>query len=239
MPGKDFTQRTISRSTNLGVECKAVRESKQLSLKEVSNALGIKTSYLKAIEEGNYDYLPARIYAINFIKAYAVLLGLDPKKLVKRYEAETEVKSSFLETHDAAPKNQGNPRMVITPERIRMAVLVVTGLIVLGYVAIQLLGILTPPEISFIYPTRIPIETEEGHILIQGEAKRAVSLTVNGSVIYLDDDGYFEEKVFLQEGANEFEFRAVSRFRKETLTSLRVFRVSLQEENDKEPKSTN
>ena len=54
----------------LGKYLKAERESRKLSLKEVSESTKIREPLLKAIEEDRYEFLPPT-YVKGFLNAYA------------------------------------------------------------------------------------------------------------------------------------------------------------------------
>src|SRR5260370_42646997 len=54
----------------------------------VGAALRIRAGYIEAIEEGRYDRLPAAVYALGFLKGYAVHLGLDGEEAVRRFKLE-------------------------------------------------------------------------------------------------------------------------------------------------------
>jgi len=54
-----------------------------LSLKEVENATSIRQLYLQAIEEGRVSQFLSPVYALGFIKQYAIFLGYDADKLMK------------------------------------------------------------------------------------------------------------------------------------------------------------
>lgn len=61
------------------------RKEMNLGLKEVENATSIRTSYLQAIEEGQFGKLISPVHAQGFIKQYADFLGLDVDSLMKEY----------------------------------------------------------------------------------------------------------------------------------------------------------
>lgn len=69
----------------VGVMFKAKRKEMNLSLKEVENSTSIRSSYLEAIEEGRISEFIAGVYALGFIKQYAVFLGLDIERLLRDY----------------------------------------------------------------------------------------------------------------------------------------------------------
>lgn len=68
----------------------SARDAKGLSLSEVAQETCISICYLKAIEAGKYDELPAQTFTIGFIKSYAQALGLDCAELVAQYKSEAE-----------------------------------------------------------------------------------------------------------------------------------------------------
>jgi len=64
---------------------KIARRAKGKSLDEVSNDTNISKRYLEALEEDNYDTLPAQVYVKGFLSAYAKCVGLDPRAIVEQY----------------------------------------------------------------------------------------------------------------------------------------------------------
>lgn len=52
------------------------REKKEISLETVSEATKIRTKYLKAIEDEQFDVLPGEVYARGFVTAYLKYLGI-------------------------------------------------------------------------------------------------------------------------------------------------------------------
>jgi len=73
-----------------------------LSLRDVEKNLRIRAIQLEAVEEGRYDVLPGRAYAIGFVRSYGEYLGLDGDKMVNLYKAQ-------------AGNNRGRARLNITP----------------------------------------------------------------------------------------------------------------------------
>ena len=67
---------------------KAAREDIGLTLWEVSQNLRIRFSYMQAIEDGRFEDLPGPVYAIGFIRTYALYLNLDADELIRRFKNE-------------------------------------------------------------------------------------------------------------------------------------------------------
>lgn len=77
-------------STNVGQQLREARQSKNLTLEQVSRLTHIRPHHLEALEAGNLDALPSRTQARGFVRTYAVHLGLDPDPLVARLDAGGE-----------------------------------------------------------------------------------------------------------------------------------------------------
>jgi cytoskeleton protein RodZ len=68
--------------------------------------LRIREPYLRAIEDSRFEDLPGRAYAVGFVRAYAIHLGLDGDKVVDRFKSESN-------------DNEATPQLVVpepTPE---------------------------------------------------------------------------------------------------------------------------
>ncbi|MGO8921163.1 MAG: helix-turn-helix domain-containing protein [Stellaceae bacterium] len=78
------------RRRSVGQLLRETRESYGSDIPRVASALRIRAAYLEAIEEGHYDRLPGPVYALGFVRAYAVHLGLDGEEAVRRFKLEAE-----------------------------------------------------------------------------------------------------------------------------------------------------
>lgn len=67
---------------------KEIRESKEISLKEIAESTKINTKFLEAIESGDFDSLPT-VYMRLFIRSYCEFIEVDPKKVLDDYEIFT------------------------------------------------------------------------------------------------------------------------------------------------------
>lgn len=69
----------------LGLLLKKAREEKNLTLADIQERTKIRKKYLKAIEENNFDILPAKIYLKVFVKGYAREVDINYEELLKYY----------------------------------------------------------------------------------------------------------------------------------------------------------
>lgn len=64
------------------------REKQRMTIEDIENGTSIRASYIEAIEKGEYDKMPGRVYAKGFIKNYANFLKLNGDEIVKQFVAE-------------------------------------------------------------------------------------------------------------------------------------------------------
>ncbi|MGQ0526755.1 MAG: RodZ domain-containing protein [Alphaproteobacteria bacterium] len=58
------------------------------SLSDVENNIRIRASQIDAIEKGDFEKIPGRVYAIGFVRSYSEYLGLDGEKMVKLFKMQ-------------------------------------------------------------------------------------------------------------------------------------------------------
>lgn len=100
---------------SFGNKFRRARESKKLSLDDVSNVTKIGSRMLKAIEEEDFDQLPGGVFNKGFIRAYAKQLGLDPEEAVSDYLACSQAQVSSPEGLDSERRSGSDRRKVVAP----------------------------------------------------------------------------------------------------------------------------
>ena len=141
-----------------------MREARGLSIEEVSEATKIGIDYLRALEAGDYESLPADIYVRGFIKSYGQLLEADLEELNARYEAarpKPKARRIFsgkpkddLPYESPIPKNTGGKKRGL-PRRFRfnattiiIGVVIIVGTILLIRAVTNRKGKVPPPITS-------------------------------------------------------------------------------------------
>ena len=89
---------------------KRERETRSISLDQISNFTKIKEHHLKAIEEDRYEVLPPALYVKGFLIGYARCLGLDPRDIVLQYE---EYKKSLIPPEPVQLQPEAPPKKKI------------------------------------------------------------------------------------------------------------------------------
>ncbi len=79
-----------------GAELKRLRQSASASIEDIAALTKIGKRYVQAIEDNDFDSLPAPVYVRGFVGEYARALGLDPNvvatcylRLYRRYRGES------------------------------------------------------------------------------------------------------------------------------------------------------
>jgi len=70
----------------IGESLKSTREAKGISLEQAEEDTKIRKKYLQALEEGDYDVIPGRVYAKGFLRNYANYLGLNQEEVMLEYK---------------------------------------------------------------------------------------------------------------------------------------------------------
>ena len=113
---------------SLGAILKAERESRNLTLKNVSESTKIMEHLLKAIEDDQYELLASPVYAKGFLEAYARYLGLDPKEVLVHYQRHLEGVALSKRTGGEGRKNSTKKRVRLRRFLILAMVLILAAL---------------------------------------------------------------------------------------------------------------
>ena len=119
----------MNETESLGEYLRKERETRKISLKEVSKNIRVREQFLKAVEEDRHDLLPSRTYVKGFLSAYAKHIGLDSSALLLRYE------NSLKEEPGAHEEIPSEKRMLWGKKYLWM----IGGMIIVGFVASYLL----------------------------------------------------------------------------------------------------
>ncbi len=85
----EHTEEQKAAFSSLGLDLRAVRQSKGLEISQVSSSLKISKRHLSAIEEGDVSALPlGDVYLIGYTRAYASYLGVNVGQWAERLKAE-------------------------------------------------------------------------------------------------------------------------------------------------------
>ncbi len=88
------TQPEYSTDMPVGEILRQAREHYGQSLEDVEKNLRIRAVQLYAVEQGDDEKLPGRVYAIGFVRSYSEYLGFDPDRMVELYKRQSAGKKT-------------------------------------------------------------------------------------------------------------------------------------------------
>lgn len=219
------------------------REQLEISLTEAEQATRIRAKYIEAIETGDYDTLKDDVYARGYVKNYADYLGLDPKPILKMYDAERagqrEMKRQSIK-QNRRPIQLGlkpirNMKWVVTPRTfVALSTLAVVSAVVL-YIIWQVLVLSAPPKLVINNTEARLVTASFGYV--SGRVENGSDLFINDSPVLVAADGSFRERIALTNGLNEIKLTAKNRLGK-VATQSYIITARLAVDTTPEPITT-
>lgn len=203
----------------VGQRLKEIRLEKGLSLEDVSQATKIRSSFLAAIEKGEYQKLPSSSYAQGFVQNYASFLGLPKKETMALFRREFDEKNIYKVLPEGFVRDKELRGRSI---KIHQAlVLVVAALLLLsGFLFYQYRAAFFNPPLSVSQPHEGLSATTD--IVVSGKTDPNVVLTVNNLPVAVEQDGSFTKRITVFPGRNLITIKAVNNFGRETIVSRQV-----------------
>jgi len=197
-----------------------------ISLEELSLKTGVQTKYLRRMEEGNWNMLPSAVYTRGFLKKYARIVGLNVDDIIERYEQEVDQVREIATGEDKKNKRSSVsnflPRGGISPKIVKISLVLIVLVFILGYIGWQFSVVLVKPNIVIENPRENEIVVFNDSMVLKGSTDTQSNLFLNDSLMDVSINGNFEKNIELLPGLNVLEFKAVSRFGKETIIIKRI-----------------
>src|SRR5262245_14379819 len=90
-----------------GERLREQREAQGQTLEQMAEATGIRLDFLAALEEDTYDAIPGRGFGKLYIRAYAEVLGFDPRPVIQEYDRALNAREAA-----PAPATSSGPRPI-------------------------------------------------------------------------------------------------------------------------------
>jgi transcriptional regulator with XRE-family HTH domain len=211
----NFTAHKISaRLDKIGSELKQARQAKNINLAQAARELQIKREYLEALEQGQWDNLPAGVYGKNFLREYSLWLGLDPAAYRDLFSSDappaTTPKQKFI-------FSQAIPHItnfLAVPRIIKNILIVLAVMVCVAYLGFRLEQIISPPELTILNPAD-SLTTTENIIQIKGLTEAEAEVKINGEMVLTDANGGFTKLINLKTGLNTITVIAKKKYSRE------------------------
>lgn len=205
----------------IGDLLRSAREKAHFTLEDLAKDTHIKLEYLIALEDNNFDALPAATFIKAYIRNYARLFKLDEKPLfaILRRDYEESVKGQLIPREFLYP--QLKKKTLWSPIHLVFISVMMVFVVFFSYATWQWYQLNRPPALVLISPE----EDAEvaSRVIFQGNTKANAILTINSAPVALRADGSFETELYLpQEGVNTVTIKASDKNGKSTILQRSV-----------------
>lgn len=221
---KDFTKSRID-SLTLGERLAKLRISQKFNVEKLSKKIKIRQDYIRALESGDYQSLPTKVYTRGFISAYARYFNVSEEKLLKLFDREYQIYKN-IHKKDEPPVEEitrlpALPKIVLTSKTI---IAIASFLIIIlagSYLYFGFKQFVSAPWLRIEEPAK-EVTTKEQEITIRGSTQNDAQVFINDQLIKVDLDGSFTDQVGLSPGLNKITIKSINKFDKETVEYITV-----------------
>lgn len=221
----DFKPNQIMSASEVASEqLRQSRLERGLSLTDIAVKINVKKEYLEALEKGEYNKLPAGVYGKNFLKEYAIFLGLNYKKLIKDFQAEKIISSEENDKRLFSQQIIKKYNFLIFPKIIKNFVIVAVTLSCLLFLGFSLKKIISPPMLEVTEPKNNQA-ISNNFVNVLGRTETEAQITINGENITLEhgeNESLFSKKINLKTGLNTITITAKKKYGREATVERQV-----------------
>jgi cytoskeletal protein RodZ len=213
---------------SVGQLLKEERLKKGFTLAQVEKATKIRSKFLTAIEDDDYQKMPVSPYIQGFIKNYSDFLGLRTHTMLALFRRQFLQKEAQNKQLVEEPLTK--PGWQITPNKVIFTLVVILVLALFTYFYNEYRALHQPPPLSISNPTTDQVVKEET-IAVFGNTDSDATVTINNGPLLVKEDGKFYKDVSLTLGNNTLVIEATSRVGEKTTTVIRITRLANENSN--------
>ncbi|MFH0955945.1 MAG: helix-turn-helix domain-containing protein [Candidatus Falkowbacteria bacterium] len=188
-------------SETVSEQLRSARQAKKLKLSQIAKKLNINEKYLTALEKGEYDQLPHGVYGKNFLREYALFLGLDYKKLALNFEAEINILEPKRQKELFSKQVVKKRYLLAMPKIFKNILIFLIICVCFIYLGYRINKIISPPLLIVSNPSA-NLTTDQNSLQVTGQTEAEASLIINGQTVLTDKNGNFSQTISLKNGVN-------------------------------------
>lgn len=208
-------------SESVAEQLRLRRQEKELKLSNIAKKLNINDKYLEALEKGEYNKLPTGVYGENYLREYALYLGLDSNELLKIFRQEINILQSPGQKQLFSKQRVKRHEFLAVPKIIKSSIIVIITIVFFIYLGFSLKKIISPPNLS-IYSPLDNITISEKSIPIIGKTDSEALVLINGEQILSDTEGEFSKIVNLKDGINIITITASKKYGRDNTVKRQI-----------------
>ena len=212
-----FTIKRLHVVGRIGQDLRELRTRAGWSVEQVARVMKFTPSFLYALEEERWNDVPDPAYAERMLRAYVTFLGGNVSYFTDKYRACLNDRRLERRPEDHLPRPSRVRFLELTAGSrwVTIVAFVMVLLILTAYVFIQVNGISAEPLLDISSPIE-GLRVDEPHVTITGRTLPESALTVNGTRVVVQPDGYFSFTMAISRGVTEIHIMARKRYGKET-----------------------
>jgi len=203
-----FTPKKLAIEDTVGEKLRQARHNRRLNIEPIAKKLKIRAEYLRLMEDERFDKLPAGLYGKNFLKEYALFLGLKPTDLFK------DLDDKLFGEENSNPFSQKvlkSHKLLIWPKIIKNILIAGAVLICFLYLIFYFKNIITAPDLIITQPDK-NILTKASSITILGQTEPEAEVRINDEIVLNNNKGVFFQTVNLKKGLNSVTISAQKKY---------------------------
>ncbi len=203
----------------VGQKLREARFAKNLTLEEISKATKIKSSFLAAIESGDYKKLPSSAYAFGFVRNYAEFLGLSKRDVLALFRREFADENAY----GILPEGLTAASFPVHRLKIKDTAIIIffVLLVVFSYIAFQYRYTIINPPLEIDSPKENEIFFSQ-NVVVSGKTDSNATVYINNSLVSLDQQGSFKKNLEFFEGKGTIQIIVVNRFGRKTVLDRHI-----------------
>lgn len=205
----------------VGQILKTERKKQDKTILQIHKITKIPEEKLKALEADNFTLLPPAIFTKGYIKNYALVLGLEPKKLIAVFRRDWQESKKGEIVPKGLAQSLNKQAFGWTPKITLIVAVTTIVFLFLSYIGFQIKN-------YFSLPTLIVAKPEDNQyfkqdiIEVSGQVNKNTAVYINDQLINVDNEGNFTYQLKVFAGENTIEVKAVNRRGKETLVFKKI-----------------
>ncbi|MCA9369661.1 MAG: helix-turn-helix domain-containing protein [Pseudomonadales bacterium] len=197
------------------------RTKQHISLDALSERTHIKREYLEALENNQFEVLPAAAFVKGYIKTYASVFDFDPSPVLAllRRDFKESARGTLVPREFIKPVLK---KRTINQTTLGALLVSIMLLLVAGYIGYRWFEFLQPPRLLLDQPEEYAFVGAE--MVVEGSTDADAVVSVDGLPVELAPDATFETTVsFETEGTHLLPVVATDRRGKQTEVVRKVF----------------
>jgi len=200
-----------------------IREHARMPFEDVVKKTGIKTQFLKSLEEGSFGALPPNVYVFGFLTKLAELYSIESAILIEQYRKEINIQQQVQLQKGTTKTWAGRyfHKLVITPKYMSLFVGVLFVLVTVVYIIWQVLSINKSPNLEIFQPSDRQMVSGT-FVEVAGKTDPGMDVTVNGQDVFVDNQGVFKTQLGVSPGPADLVVSAKNKFDKSVTKTVSI-----------------